>query len=86
MINAGASLQTSHTRRSDMPEYDTIEDLDYAPTIADDEHIRFHIRHVSGVRRLRRLGKMLEIAKHPVMLVVITWMLMAILLAMEISR
>ena len=69
-----------------MPEYDTLEDLDYAPSIADDEHVRFEIRHVSGVKRLHWGERIAGILKHPVALVVLTWVLMAALLALEISH
>jgi len=61
-------------------QIETYEDLDFAPTIADGERIRFDIRHVSGVQRLRRSARVRTILKHPVALVVIIWIVMAGLL------
>jgi hypothetical protein len=66
-----------------MVHYDSIEDFDHAPVIADNEKIRFDIRHVSGVRKLRRRERLLSLVKHPVALVILTWVLMTVLLFLE---
>ena len=66
-----------------MPEFQTLEDFGCAPSIADDERIAFDIRHVRSVQRHLRKGRFLRALRHPVTLVIVTWILMAALLALE---
>jgi hypothetical protein len=62
------------------------EEMDFMPSIADGERIRFDIRHVSGVRRLRVLGQIKRLVTSPMTMAVVVWLVMAALLAVEAWR
>lgn len=62
---------------------DSFEEMDFMPSITDGERIRFDIRHVSGVRRLRFLGRVKRLVASPMAMTLIVWLVMAALLALE---
>lgn len=62
------------------------EDMDFIPSIPDGERIRFDIQHVSGVRKLRLQHKTKRLVSHPLTMVALVWLVMAVLLAFEVWR
>ena len=65
---------------------ETFEEMDFMPSIADGERIRFDIRHVRGVRRLRLQDRMRRLISQPIALVVLVWIFMAVLLTLEVWK
>lgn len=68
------------------PSSEAYDEMDFMPTIADGERVRFEIRHVRGVRRLRFQRRLRDLIGHPVTLVVVVWIVMALMLALEVWK